>query len=1709
MGCLQVLAQQFYVDDLRYEVLTDEDQAVMVCSEQNHSLEGVIDIPQQVTYGGTRYRVTKIAFNAFFGCRDITGFTFHEGLTTIESSAFWDCSSLTSLNIPASVTNIEAGITGYCPALETITVAAGNSVYDSRSYCNAIVETATGKLIAGCKNSFILNGVTSIGDQAFYGCYSLSSINIPESVTRIESGAFRNCSGLSSINIPWGVTYIGVAAFDNCSGLSEINIPSSVTFIDTWAFSYCPGLTSVYIPASVTSMGWGVFAYCDNLTSLIIDDSNPVYTSAYGANVIIEKATNKLIEGIKTTTIPSFVNTIGEYAFWGTTMTSINIPTSVTTIDNNAFDSCINLTSIDIPWSVTSIGSNVFSCCYELSHVTLPWGITSIPEWAFGYCYNLHTIEIPSSVTTIGDYAFYGSENLRSIKWMQTNPDYCPEGVFGGASWGGNYGLSMLIPEGATQNFFNAGWGNSDYYWGSSVSLCEEKPMVDGLYYQVLSENDGTVGVTKGYAIDADGYLSDVFYQGSIDVPSNVWINGKYYTVTEICDRAFANCRTVYENDVIVRNGLSAISLPSTIQRIGLQAFYQTDLESIVIPRNVTSMGGYISETRYIENVIAANPKLTSIVVEDGNPVYDSRGGCNAIIKKANNELVAGCRTTVIPSSVKIIGMYAYYGGIFKPKDYEYYFYELNIPEGVTEIKDRAFQRNWQLTGVNFPSTLTKIGELAFESCTNLESVELPDNISVIEESTFDCCYAVKTIKLPKNLTEIKIYGFAESDITSIDFPENLKVIGEGAFGWSPSLREVILPENIENVDVYAFAYCNQLRSIVIPASLQWAGGMAFYSPNLTSVTVNAETPANIEANAFCSNDYPINSNATLYVLEGSKDAYANATGWNVFPRIEEMTNITDGIYYVQNVETGKYLTRGFTWSTHAAVGENGLPVRIQRQSDGSYTFTFQRHSFNQNTLFRDNEADVYVDYAGQESGCPYWNITEAGNGTYYIQSLTTHPDFGQNAMPGTYLGTSYDGNVFGNVMDDGRFIRWRFVPETAYTAPAQRERLQTLVQSAKQFGIDTNEAEYLLSTGATADQFDYVFTTLRDQLREALGGDIEDEQLPVDLTSFISNPSFDFNTDEGWVNISSNAHNWNRGLESFHNKEFFNMPFNFYQTIWGLPDGTYTLKMKGFYRPHGDSEGVIRDYQAGTNKTDALLYANEVNVPLKDMATGISDELLDYCGMQITLDGETVYVPNSMNDARAFFNAGYYENELSFNVTNGEANIGVRLDEGGNDCWVIIDDFRLIYQKKLDTDIAQMDDALYVQPIKVYAGGVATLKVNMKNSVPAEGFGFDLHLPNGISVMADADGFPMVELSTVRTTKKKTNRFNADFLDDGGVRVMAASTNGSVIEGYDGEVATVKVSIDKDVKPGFYSMELTNVTIVDHNTETYDVDYVKTTLEVSSSKLGDANDDNKVNVGDFTTLAHYILNHPVVHFNVENADANCDGKINVADYTAVSHLILYGTVCRPADARALAPAKVGTADLPSLSNALYISPVMASAGQELILSVKMKNNVAVEGFGFDLYLPKGMTFIMDEDGFPEASLSFQRTTDKKTDTFDSAIMSDGSLRVFASSTGGYTIEGGDGEVARIKVRIGNNVSGSYSLVMREIAVVDGQTVESIDTDVYETTIEVNGTTGISDAEHLITNNDDSEVYNLSGQRVDKPTKKGLYVKGNRKVVVK
>ena len=478
----------------------------------------------------TMITAVPITANAAY-TEGIYKYTVSDGKATITRC---DTYASGSINIPATiggypVTSIGDDAFWLCTTITEIIIP--NSVRyigeHAFSNCHSLIEIT------------IPNSVTSIEYAAFAGCYKLKNLTIPNSVTSIGEGVFSNCESLTSITIPNSVTCIEKNVFNGCSGLIEITIPNSVTSIGNSSFSGCDSLTSITIPNSVTSIGECAFLSCDSLTSITIPDS---VTS-------IGQAAFQKCGSLTEITIPNSVKRIGYATFYEcSSLTDITIPNSVKSIEDRTFSYCYNLASVTIGDSVTTIGEQAFFSCYRLTGVSIPNSVTSIGEGVFSNCESLTSITIPNSVTCIEKNVFNGCSGLIEI----TIPNSVTS--IGNSSFSGCDSLtSITIPDSVTSI------GNS------SFSGCESLTSI------TIPNGVKSIG---DYAFRGCDSLT------SITIPNSV---------TSIGNKAFYYCES-----------LTSITILSGVTSIGEGAFSKCEsLTSIIIPSSVTSIGNGAFEYCY------------------------------------------------------------------------------------------------------------------------------------------------------------------------------------------------------------------------------------------------------------------------------------------------------------------------------------------------------------------------------------------------------------------------------------------------------------------------------------------------------------------------------------------------------------------------------------------------------------------------------------------------------------------------------------------------------------------------------------------------------------------------------------------------------------------------------------------------------------------------------------------------------------------------------------------------------------------------------------------------------------------------------------------------------------------------------------------------------------------------------------------------------
>ena len=309
-------------------------------------------------------------------------------------------------------------------------MAGSNYIGNSTDGKLSVLDLSEAKIVKGgyCYYRDLHTSNDVVGDFAFYGCSRLTSLNLPAGITSIGEGTFEDCSGLTSLNLPAGITSIGEYAFKGCSRLTSLTLPAGITKIYDYAFDGCSGLKEIR------------FCINDNLDTYLTK-GHPYIDVDCGIKYYIN---DKEITSIE---IPSNVTTLGNYVFQGCSrLTSLTLPVGITSIGYRAFQGCSGLTSLTLPVGITSIGTSAFEGCSGLTSLNLPAGITWIDDHAFDGCIGLTSLTLPDGITEIGYDAFSGCSGLTSLN-LPAGITKIGDGVFRDCS-----GLtSLTLPAGITE----------------------------------------------------------------------------------------------------------------------------------------------------------------------------------------------------------------------------------------------------------------------------------------------------------------------------------------------------------------------------------------------------------------------------------------------------------------------------------------------------------------------------------------------------------------------------------------------------------------------------------------------------------------------------------------------------------------------------------------------------------------------------------------------------------------------------------------------------------------------------------------------------------------------------------------------------------------------------------------------------------------------------------------------------------------------------------------------------------------------------------------------------------------------------------------------------------------------------------------------------------------------------------------------------------
>lgn len=755
-------------------------------------------------------------------------------------------------------------------AENVLTISGTGAMWDYEEVVDAQGGHTSAPWYAYSPTELVLEeGITYIGEFAFYRCGFTGGLTLPESLTSIGIYAFSQCYGFTgSLVLPENLTSIGGSAFLLCRGFAgSLTLPQNLTSIEWGAFLGCSGLTSVTIPKSVKEIAGGAFSNCSNLSSIIVD-GNTNYDSV--DNVLFNKDHTTLLSypaGKKDTSyvVPESVKSIGVCAFVGADLSSLTLPQDLTSIGWGAFEACRNLTSVTIPDSVTNIGFAVFRACSSLTSVTIPWRMTKVEEQAFSGCGKLTDVYYTGSQARWDRIEVSGNNEPllnATIHFEAASPvgtGSCGENL----TWSvDGDGILTISGTGAMWDYEDVeseggGWRTSAPWYDYAPTELVFKEGVTQIGKSAFCGCDfkGSVTLPKGLTQIGAGAFSNCFNLTGVTIPQGV---------TSIGDNAFLNCA-----------GLTSVVIPEGVTSIGVRAFGACyGLTSVTIPKSVTSIGEP-----------AFSGCLNNIFVDEGNASYSSVDG--VLFNKDQTTLIA------YPAN---------------RADTAY-----KIPEGVTSIGNWAFFSCWQLTDVTIPESVTSIGDYAFNWSGELNAITIAKSVTSIGRGAFSYCTGLKDVYYTGSRTQWKNIKIEDENEPLLGATLHLNSVAPAASGkcgddlvWAltddgvltisgtgemadyPNFPDVpwyddrekimtaVIEPGVTNICSFAFFGCKNLTSVTIPEGVTSIGSYAFNACNLTSMEIPASVTAigTLDASALGAG-----RNLTGYFVDEKNAAYTSVDG--------------------------------------------------------------------------------------------------------------------------------------------------------------------------------------------------------------------------------------------------------------------------------------------------------------------------------------------------------------------------------------------------------------------------------------------------------------------------------------------------------------------------------------------------------------------------------------------------------------------------------------------------------------------------------------------------------------------------------------------------------------------------------------------------------------------------------------------------------------
>lgn len=825
---------------------------------------GVYTVPEGVTllpggvFNGTKLveiripaSVTMLETAAIKSNSSLTAITFLEGdgensnPLSIHDKAIDSNGNLTTLTLPARLEGFSSISVNACDALSNVYVVGDDG--DFSDIDGVLCRTTTVDGVSGIEIVYfplakggaytIPDDVSFIGASAFAGNKALTAVTIPGTVRYIGKEAFKGCTGILTLTFSGGdkdlALTIAESAFYGCSKIEEVTLPGNLVKLGAYAFGGASKLVTVY----VMSGGAGVdLDFAERAFGTTATNSVFYVTEVHlGANVPLLEISAIFGNKINAVIVDGgnlYYSSGEDGVLYNTDKTMIayypsaregryEIPSTVTSISANLFQSRTLLTEVYIPNSITEIGAQAFMGCSGLTKVEFQAGDQDlvIDDSAFYQCTLLQTIELPARTKRLGNsvFAFAGLTSLHIPANVESIGDRTAD-VF------------MLF------NYKSSTDANPSY----GTYYLEEITVDSANNYYAAIEG---VLYMKSYDKTTDTYyISDLLYNPMSNKNSVIHVPGTVRVVHAQAFHPSPYTTTAGVREVIFEK-LEAVGDGAAALEIQKGAFASTALESISLPEGLTSIGeGTFSSCYSLQEIV-----IPSTVTYIG---IDAFSYCKAL--ETVTFTGGGTEALVIADGVKTQSLHSItYTSVFNSC---YALTTITFPERTKRIGSFAFVQCPGLETVNLPASLEEIGEEAFsvtavygiiytvpmvssiKTVTITDTEENPSQLRIIEKNAFGYANALTSINLPSSLEEIGYGAFINAGLISIELPASVTKIGDYAFQ-GVHLKTITFHEGLEEIGNSAFAY-NDFTEITLPASLTTMGTNAFsYNYNLQTVT--------------------------------------------------------------------------------------------------------------------------------------------------------------------------------------------------------------------------------------------------------------------------------------------------------------------------------------------------------------------------------------------------------------------------------------------------------------------------------------------------------------------------------------------------------------------------------------------------------------------------------------------------------------------------------------------------------------------------------------------------------------------------------------------------------------------------------------------------------------------------------------------------------